>query len=502
MRRAASPLALLAALACHAAPAIRAAAPPVAEAFGSPAQDVALALEDITRFRPMAERANVRYLSLYHMTLEERQQMILALAVHANSLSTRPKLVLPAVLSQRSRTGQAVPVLLRVDMTHYGWTREVWERLAAVNVYYNVTREVAEVVRGKRVKREAAVAARWLPREQAGLLLLLTGSQTPIVRADWFFVQTVVQKNRVAGYYDWLGVKNRDDFFRLTGADYKKAQRAGKEWHAVIQQSGVAQRNRQVVRFGVLDAGGWFTRDAFKTETRRRNAINFLGSDFQHDAEEHIIPLPNGLYAYFLCDDKGVRQDTAPPDVGPDKTSTSNDHEIHAYLSCIRCHSEGLNSLADYGRKLLTDGRLLGVVKDKKKFEELEALYLRPLERHLARDVAQYGEYLAEVTDKDFTADALSNLYRDVWKRWRDDLVPLEQAAREVGTASPADIQEALTLYALDPAEGGLGKLLPLSLLGFTKNKPLSMLREQWEESVDAVHLILEETAALRRKRK
>ncbi len=479
----------------------RAAAPGHAEAFSHPARDVLVALEDLTYYRPIASRKNIRYLSLYHMTLEERERVILATSLHVNHLSRSPVLAAPVVIYQRNKAdGRSVPVLMRVDMTHYGWKAETWEKLAPVNVYYNVTRDFEEKVKGKKVVKEQAVAARWLPKEPIGLLLLLTRSQTPIVRADWFFTQTVIQKNRAVGYYEWIQVKNRDDFFKLTGADYNKAGRAGKEWQAILQKSGVAQRNRQVVRFGAIDAGAWFTKDAFKNETRRRNAVNFLNGDFQHDAEEIIIPLPNGLFGYLACDDKGVLQDAAPSDVGADTTSTSNDPDIHVYLSCVRCHDSGLRRLRDYGRELFTGDRRLVVREDDRKFQRFVQLYLRPLERHRVRDVLEYTTTLKDVA-ADMDPSLLAELYREVWKRWHDDSVDLAQAAREIGTVTAEQLRAAITLYATPTDKGGLGKILPLSLLGFTdpKNR-FVMLRSHYEEAYDAIHLVLEETSRLRKR--
>ncbi|MFX8805542.1 hypothetical protein ABTM67_20535, partial [Acinetobacter baumannii] len=62
----------------------------------------------------------------------------------------------------------------------------------------------------------------------------------------------------------------------------------------------------------------------------KSNAIQALRKgDYQHKAEEHYGFLPNGLFAFLLATDKGVRQDTAPANVvGGDKTSTSNDPQI------------------------------------------------------------------------------------------------------------------------------------------------------------------------------
>ena len=457
-------------------------------AYASPASAVEAVRDDISRYQPISDRKYQRYLSLYHMTDTERQAIIRGLTVHTNSLSRSPVLR-PLFVIYGPPRGKAPPqaILLRVDIRNYRWKAETWEKLAQVNVWFNVDRSKG--------KDKSYPAARWLPYKSIGFVLAATDSQVPIVRADTFFVQTVVSADRVAGYYEWLGLKNRNDFFVMVGADRKKSDALLKRWAAVILKSGIAINNRIVERESIIDGGLWRTRDAFKPQTGRRNALNTL-DDFAHDAEEMIAPLPNGLFAYYLSSVGGVQQDSAPDQVGSDSTTTSNDHRIHAYLSCVRCHgiNGGLRNLNDFGRRLFQGKQRLVVVGDQSKLEKLEALYLRPLNRHLKRDIDEYTFTLRDLLGPTANGSDIGTLYTELWDKWHDTEVTLEQAAREVGTVTGNQLRKALQHYATPRSEGGLGRVLPNSLLGFTKDEPSSMLREHWEESFDTVQFILEQT--------
>lgn len=444
---------------------------------GSPAADVTAAAGDLAKYGADEDKPHVRYLSRPPgSTVEEWTDLKVAISVHVNSLSRSANLVKPVLVRGD---------LLRIDIRDYRWKAATWEKLASVEPYYTVRRKIGD--------KEEVLAARWLPKDEMTKLIGWTDSIIPVVRADWFWVQTAIQADRKVGYYDFLELKNRNDYFKLVGVDRKKAEELGKQWAAVLRRSGISIRNRQVARDGVVDGGHWYTLDVTANQTRKKNALNTL-IGYDHDAEEHIAPLPNGLFAYYLSDNKGVQQDSAPDQVGPDTTTTSNDARIHAYLSCVRCHREGLRPLDDYGRKLLAGPGKLAVSNDRALFDKLAALYLRPLDRHRVRDNLEYSEALKEAGGAELNPAKLAQIYTSVWQRWNDNDVTREQAALEIGV-DEVFLTEALRWYG--SPKGGK-QILPLSLLGFTLEKPESMLREHFEEAYDTIHLILD----LYRKRK
>src|SRR6185437_3694782 len=93
--------------------------------------------------------------------------------------------------------------------------------------------------------------ARHLNRAAADELYRLTQSQVPVVTGDWFFVQTCIEADRGGigrgfGYYDFLGMKNRADYFKIIGLDEKDWRGVISEVAAIVlgHNSGVASNDR------------------------------------------------------------------------------------------------------------------------------------------------------------------------------------------------------------------------------------------------------------------
>ena len=140
---------------------------------------------------------------------------------HVNSLSREAFPVPPRQVGKD---------LLAVDIRDYAWDVKVWEKLATEDPYFHAVVEVKETVT-KIIQRyypagtydgvyheagdwpvrvrevvsvkKASALAPWLPAKEIAALALMTGSEIPIVRADWFIHQTAIQADRKAGYYDW-----------------------------------------------------------------------------------------------------------------------------------------------------------------------------------------------------------------------------------------------------------------------------------------------------------
>ena len=69
---------------------------------------------------------------------------------------------------------------------------------------------------------------------------------------------------------------------------------------------------------------------------------------FQPDGGEIIFDLPNGLHGFFLVDAVGKRFDQAQIAIVSDPKRP--EHAVIAGLSCLSCHSHGLNDKADQVR--------------------------------------------------------------------------------------------------------------------------------------------------------
>ena len=499
----------------------------------SPAEAVGAAYTDLQRLDP-SHRPGVRYLSLYALGGPSLADDVKVLAFHLNTLSRRARLrPLPARdrhdLTQLLNRPDGTPLLIRVCLEDLGWDPAVYERLAQVEPYFHATEAVAEEKEVQRKEtvpwpggvwpadgkeyakgsftyervttdkvlvpttRRALGNAPWLPTREIAWLTEQMKTQVPVVRADWLFVQTAVSRARAAGYYDFMGFKSRQDFFDLVGFKLAEAQKREREVAAIFQDSGVSINNRQVYRFGSLDSGYWQTRDVFDDQTKARNAVDALNGKYRHDAEEHYGSLSNGLFAYFLSDAQGGLQTAAPPEVGFDRTTTSNDGRIHAPLSCIRCHVEGLRPLDDYGRQLWQGERKLAAF-DPKRFRRLEQLYLAPLKEELEDDVRRYARALTRLNGPAWTPLKNATAYKDAWRRWNDEKVTLSRAAAELGGLNPDLLKARLQRYArpvnmnakgepVKPGEEpGLGQLVPNSLAAFMLDDDSPMLRDHFAE--------------------
>jgi hypothetical protein len=489
MRRAPLPLFVLVFLTAAAPPKV---GPPPFEA-GAPYLDVQEALADSKRLTG-EEARYTRYLSLRALRSAppEDQKLFKRILDHiVNSLSSEAYLEPLRVVS---------PDLLALNTVNYGRRfHRVWERLAEFDPYYHLEirkksqrssgkRRSPDVPgkprpkRKKRARKKIFALAPWLDATQSAELAGRTHTQVPVVRADWFARTVLINADRGrVGYYSFLGVKNRADVERLAGLDRRKARDLRREVAAILRRSGVAQNNRQIFRFGAVDSGFWQTLDVFDNSKKRRNAIRNLDEDFQHDAEEIYFVLANDLFGYALAAVNGDLQDSAPDKVGPDTTSTSNDGRIHVFLSCVRCHREGLRPINDYSRRLYSNSVTLTVLRDHKNLNRLKQLYLRPLEDFIDRDRDRYARATWRLTG--LKTREVARGYRRLWKWANDDDVSLDQAARELGVP-PKYVVTVLRKIAKSPSYGqaGVGFLDPV-LAAFLPDKPHKLLRDHFEES-------------------
>lgn len=492
----------------HIALALLIAAAPAKE-IGSPARAVTLAHADCVKL-PREDQPYARYL---WVSSEEkhRDDFLIVLSFHCNLLSTQGKLRHPTLVA---------PDLVRLDVRDYGWGKRlfVWEQLGKVDVYFHQKMKVFQTTSrrvywpggidpdqkdGKEYKRSSYqlekpagrtfdIPSLWLPQKEIDALRAMTYSESPVLMAEWFFVQTCRQvsirnKQEGAGYYEWLGLKKRDDFFALTGTDEKLAALLFREWRAVVDKSGISQQNRQIVRLGAVSNAVWGTFDTFSQKSSGNAKRNLKRGEFIHDAEEWYGFLPNGLFVTFLSDKNGVAQESAPDKIGPDDSPLriGRDARVHANLSCIRCHGadkEMLKPINDWARRTFRSGGVLRLAdKDKKVILELESQYLRDLDRLLERDRKDYSDAIREATTskkhpKGLTSAQISKLYGEAWNRYVESPVKLADCAREVGCSS-AKLSASIKAHA---HSRGLGDLI-LSALIDEPAQDLSRL--EWEDS-------------------
>lgn len=450
---------------------VGAAAPPEAADVASPSGAVEAALADLLRL-PEDARPYARYFWVTTARGEERDGFLVTFCVQLNMLSRAGKLSWPAFVA---------PDLLRIDVRDYCWDRHgvltVWEKTAAADVAFHqqAVVETDKVVLdvawpggkdgGKRYEqrvyqetfRKGDVVSRpavWLKEEAAKALRHATYSESPVLPAEWFFGQTARQRSIYnedepgIGYYDFLALTDRDEFFKLTGADPKKADELFRTWRAAVLDSGVSEQNRQVFRHGAIGEFVWGTLDTFAAKDKGVLQRNLRDKEFQHDAEEWFGRNGVGLPVMALFDAKGKRQSVAPDKIGADKSalslkSGSNDLAIHNPLSCIRCHgkSDLLRDVDDWARDTFKQGSPLTLGDPSKPVAlELQSQYLRDVNRLLKKDRADYSDAIKEATTsklnpEGWTCETFAKEYSAAWDRYANRRVTPEIAARELGVS-------------------------------------------------------------------
>lgn len=487
---------------------------------GGPREAVQAAATDL-RTVPAALQPYMRYMSLYNLPrdvrvpgtgidIPSRSTFLRVLSFHCNSLSREPELVRPVLVASD---------LVRVNLLDYTWDAKTWEKLALADPYFHkqndivraeakveydeygywtrtdtservtkewveanknrvgcrfiTTRKVPKTSTSKSYQSSYAYAAHGAEMEYE-YLIKATGSQVPIVRADWFLVYSAIQEGRIVGYYDFLGLgEDEKDFQALVGADVNLAKKVKKEIAGVVGISGVTVQNRSLERFATINGYYWRSHD-FKTSTLKQNTLRLLDGDTeppQGDASEQYAALANGLLAVWLQNADAKRQNVAPPDIASDSHSTSNDRQVHVGLSCFRCHAEGIRPINEWMRNVYRDEIQLTSV-DYEKLRRLRQLYLSDLERHVKADQSAYAIALLECNG--LTPEANATAYARVWQEYQDTPLDLSAICREMGTTVTEfkpKLESYAKRYGADPV-----------ILGLLAKVPQTVRREHFEE--------------------
>ncbi len=504
-----------------------ASSPAAADFCPTPADHAAYALADLQRVPPVS-RSYTRYLSIGHLPPKDRPTAVRVLSYQLNGLSRSPDLTPPVAVTLAPQAAALFPltltpfstpyvltniapardcvlwdaVLLRLDVRDYqdfrgrGFPAKIWEELRFFDPYYHV--QVREDWPGgvdpkdgqfyKKGKYRTAAQAPWLDRKTMLQLVTATGSQAPILRADWFFDQTAVQFGRDGrGYYDFLALgKKEKDFQDLVGADGKKTEEQFAEFGAVIKRSAlVAVNNRHLRRqpaFNRDPRGGnyWYTID-FKTSTDKQNAVRILnGLNTKGDASEQIGRLSNGLGAFWLQDGKGNRQDVPPPDIAVNMLAGHPFQiQVHPPLTCIRCHETIIIPPKDYIRRLAR-ASYTAQSPDYEEAKRLRALYASDLEEAVKLDIAAYDVVTYKACG--LNSKQLARAYGKFWDAYHEEDVLVDVAERELGLSAGRIVDALQKQFAAikqnDP-------VLAAWLIGD------GVRREHFEEAVPLIYLLV-----------
>lgn len=470
-------------------------------------------------------RYRQRYLTIYNWEPRWRLDVWKIITGHLNHLSRNSLIGRVRIVPGTNQS------LARFDLRDFLIDPEVYGKLAFVDPYFHI--KVKDVKTGE----VTTALAPWLATDEktkAKLAILNNEIQTQlgtaVFRGDWFFNQTAIQADRVPGYYDFLGIKDRATFRKLIGFDEKLAKDFGQTQSEATESLKVTPQPRAIERSNTLGGAYWYSID-FKKAVGNQNPLRIFGEKIEDvgDAHEEYGTLPNGFWATGIFNGQGVRQDSAPDFIASDDShifSNSRDKRVHVNMSCTRCHTNGgLKDIDPYVRNLLKDGWTanffakfnvidldqarkkafdaftkadpnqakeakiyldkltaeyhVALAKAEKESEDFAKAYTKKLEPFLERDRARFEEAVKEATDLDgsggWDSKIYSRKYGWFWENYEDWRYTSQSAAVDLGTTAEffeqAIERQLKTTGYIDP---GLANFLP----GRNRSIPV----RQWEE--------------------
>lgn len=495
---------------------------PPEQQYRQPADAYLLAYRDCQRL-PKYLQPHIRYFEVWDGDPKLKWSRWVAVSglVQAHSLSQR---IVPATLvledgtalffQQMKQQHWQQVALFRICLLDYNQTSEQWDKLADPRLEHRfhaftyahypagVNPDGSKYPAGK---GQVAVVAPWLfdplglPKEQpAGDIAArqyeeaviglhqLTRSTVPVVEARNFVWQTSINFLRPAGYYSWLGIKDRDSFDKLV-----RRQKDSVVLRDSVADSRISQEPREIQRDGRGD-GYWETHDQVDhfAQGIRNPLVPLARGKLRFDGFETFGHLDNGWWATgaFKNDGKngGTALDSAPDGIGYNHGTTSNRGAIDVCLTCFGCHdmvpgNGGLQPFKPYFRTKYSDpGRLAGVFATKQ--DEFE--YMTPFDplADVDRRVYYSAVMQATGTEPHVWAAQLTSTYES-WNR----SVGLEDAAAELGVSSAGlvgALNQYLTMY---------GQLPDTINDNWTKpDKQRTRIgRQQWAEFYPNMQLVL-----------
>ena len=219
--------------------------------------------------------------------------------------------------------------------------------------------------------------------EKGQIISALTNARRPWMHGNNFIF--TAHNNNV--YYDVLEIpETLVEFYKFVGVNAQEEFDAfdGDLFLAGFFGSPIAiQKNRLLQRLDARDGPLWSTydtvlgsvdnrknlfEDPFPLEARNNKVFN-------HDAQEFIATLPNGLLMFALFDALGKRANFAPTDTVIDVNANGLDPTIRNSLSCFRCHNNGVISANDQIRNHVLNNPDFNIAE-----QQLAQAYFRPNE--------------------------------------------------------------------------------------------------------------------------
>ncbi len=376
----------------------------------TPASEVAAVLADLRTLPPTVQQ-HTRYLSVYNVPAEDRDDVLAAVSYTLNTLNTVSRS--PVIVRPQWVDGSS---LIRWSLLAYApWADDLlefsaaYETLVSEDPYWHLRTEVIDLSTGK--QRTVFTDGGWVGLEAAAALRVATGSGGAVLRADWFVSKVAAPPH----YHAFAGVpSSRQEFFKRLGIDLKTIDALAADEGANLFRSGVTKKVRRLVRRQGPLGGVWETFDV-ATSTPERDPFRNL-FDFTYDAGEHIAAKANGMHLFALYDSKGKRADSVPDVIAKDDSDPHGDGVLIPMISCIRCHvgCDGLHGFVNDQRRLLDAGVRLATDTPERAYRLEQFYQAKRLDRQLPRDREDYAAAVKEATGlgTDEAASSLARIYR------------------------------------------------------------------------------------------
>ena len=173
--------------------------------------------------------------------------------------------------------------------------------------------------------------------------------EVPFIHVDWFLATASLPPL----YHDILDLPKSDRELEarleVNVAENIRNAPGKRVWRAGLNDSRVSKNNRVVERHASRYGAYWKSYD-FAGSVGSQNIFTHPLS-FEHDGGEIIFNLPNGLQAYYLADAEGKRLDAAPINIV--SNPAASDPTVRSGLSCIGCHTTGMQTFTDEVRGVI-----------------------------------------------------------------------------------------------------------------------------------------------------
>lgn len=429
----------------------------------------------------------------------------------------------------------------RIDFRESGWEKrfQVWEKFAAIDFVFHAKGEFFKddtyeiyyppgIYNGKyygpsysnlKVKKGDVldVAAPWANDEgYYDKLRQMLYTEVPILMGPFWLVRVMRQldldeQDNGVGYYNWFGIKNRNDFFKVIGLNEKVAEELEQEWRAWIKQSGVAVHERIAGAYNATTGKVWFTLDMKKQKGRGQPGRNLLPDELDVDAEEWFGHLPNKLPINAAVASKankalgikaGDLQAFVPNDIAGDRSARNLEHTNDLRINpstCWNCHGERKDYIVPFVDNVSEQHTRKTLIVDpyKKELDLLSSLYLQDLQREARLDRDEYAFAIARLTHDSrrreqpyltvagFTSIYMDAYYRYTWPKNDDGSkgVNLETACNEMGLEKWQFLKGLIAYNKSRKASDWI-------LSEFMHDPPRTITRLAWEESYPLAQVV------------